>query len=414
VGDIGGYCTGLINGHLTWRIATYTGMISWDGWSGDFSLNDGDYNFLLQPSDIPPGKIFDNGFTNLNWAPGPDGEYGIGLEFKDSETVSRMGGPWWQELVNGAQHNGQPSPDQMLTQGAGANSGGTGLYGVVTGVIGIDGVHGGYTEVHPVFAMALNTEMTQGSETNSLRQTWVYFLRNRGNGGGCSSHFYPWPTPPDKTFWIQLPALKAASSLSNALTSNWTMLPTNTRIVGNPQAWPWQSEETHVSILRTAVGVTLIAVRLPKISDAGVDGQFTVEYDFPRGAYLPPLPGVYYGGAVGGHSSGRKEGPRRAKDDSFNLTELTSRISDPAARAKFTSDLEGIFKQSEIHPAKKFEPIEVDIVGKVDSRVAGAASRGGPAIVEPSVDLDQEKLNEAIKKLMDTYKVRMRTNTRSE
>ena len=31
--EAGGYCQGLINGHLTWMKATYTGSVLWDSWS---------------------------------------------------------------------------------------------------------------------------------------------------------------------------------------------------------------------------------------------------------------------------------------------------------------------------------------------------------------------------------------------
>ena len=112
------------------------------------------------------------------------GEDGISMNFKDTRNHQRkLEGPWWQQLQNGAQNGGQPTPETMFTEGyiGGAGS----LQGVVTGVIGIDGVHGAYTEVHPVFALALNTSSTTCGE-DCVQETWVYFVRNYGNGGECS------------------------------------------------------------------------------------------------------------------------------------------------------------------------------------------------------------------------------------
>ena len=424
VGDVGGYCTGLINGHLTWMLATYTGSIQWEGWSGDpgsgdLYLDDGDYNLLLTPSAIPPGPIFDNGFTNLNVEivendpfPSTVGENGIGLEFKDDESVHRARGPWWRQLVNGVEHGGQPTPDAMMS-----TAGGDGLYGVVTGVIGIDGVHGGYTEVHPVFALALNTATTVGSGANGVRQTWVYFLRTRGNGGGCSVSQYPWtiPAAAKNLYMIQLPALKAANSLSNAQTSNWSVLPANMKIVGTPQAWAWQGGNTQVSIETVAVdisGMTYIDVQFPPGNgDFGVDGQFTVEYDFPSNSYPPPLPGEWYGGGFGGHPSGRKSGaPRRAKkkEDGFDVTTMTSRFTDPAVKAKFTTDAQNALKQLSMRPPMEAIPITVNIKTKVEPRSPGAASHGKATLSEPSIDPAKLQLNEAIRKLIETYKPQMR------
>ena len=119
--------------------ATYTGSVLWDSWSKDpdisnLWLDDGDYNLLLW--DHFPSQ---NGYTDLNWS--SKGELGIGLEFKDTETVNNAAGPWWVQLRNSDITN---TSDTSNTSQMFNNKGG-GLPGVVTGIIGIDGVHGGYT-----------------------------------------------------------------------------------------------------------------------------------------------------------------------------------------------------------------------------------------------------------------------------
>ena len=190
-------------------------------------------------------------------------ESSLGLEFKDDETLRLAGGAFWKQLVNGIENEASPTPSSMMGVEAG-------IAGVVTGVIGIDGVHDhGYAELHPVFALALNTNETD--VTDGVQQTWAFFLRNSGSNGGCSREISTWPSSlGNNEYFIQLP---------------WPEGATGAKVVGSAEFFSWQEQKTIGSIKTSAdPGWTLIDVTFPPNGEFGVDGQFTVQYSFPPGA----------------------------------------------------------------------------------------------------------------------------------
>jgi hypothetical protein len=403
-----GYCSGLIDGHLEWMVGTHTGRMVWSGWSGDagltnLGLKDGDYDLLLH-SDAKDSP----GYTQLNNG-APGGELGIGLEFKDDETLHRAHAPWWRRLVQAAENGSSQgqTADQMLGTGI---VGENGLRGVVTGLIGIDGVHGGYAEYHPVFALALNTSV-QGT-LDSVRETWVFFLRTEGNGGGCSNNSYSWPSPHNHEYYIQLPWLKAAKTAQDAENAKWTSWPSEVSIVkGGFQFWAWQSGETKGWLKKSSDShSTLIKVRFPGDGDFGVDGQFTIEYKFSKGAETPPGPGQWYaGGQAGGVVAvqSRRVRPSRGKkenEDDFQLTTITARIADPAVKAKFTKDADSALKPFSVRPELKSFPITFDTSLTEEPRTPGAASRGEVTLAKAAIALKEQQRDEVIKKLVDTYR----------
>jgi hypothetical protein len=110
-----------IHGHLNWGVATYTGNLTWASWAGDSSFGqDGDYTINLATPN-------NNGLT----AAPPDGGPGLHLEFNESEV--QLVGPFWQSLFNAVQGGDSTDPGSILN----------GKFAVVTGLFGIDGVHGG-------------------------------------------------------------------------------------------------------------------------------------------------------------------------------------------------------------------------------------------------------------------------------
>jgi hypothetical protein len=52
----------------------------------------------------------------------------------------------------------------------------------VVGLLGLDVRHGSYSEVHPVYALALKEPAPRGIER------WLFFARNGGTEGGCSDN----------------------------------------------------------------------------------------------------------------------------------------------------------------------------------------------------------------------------------
>ena len=188
-----------LDGHLDWLYATYSGMLYWEDFSGGWP-NDGDFIFQLKPT----GGA---GLTDLNGG-------AIGLEFNDSETIDNFSLPLWKtirddaELCGGsaldgpmamlcaAQHHSRADLEQRLN----------GRFAMVTGLLNIDGVHGGYTELHPVMALAvcikgctvMQSDDPQTPVVEGADQTWLFFLQNYGSGGNCSSSEHYWPGLPVK------------------------------------------------------------------------------------------------------------------------------------------------------------------------------------------------------------------------
>lgn len=363
-------CTGLINGHLNWAIATYTGTIGWDDYAGNWP-HDGDYDLSL--NSVTGGTM--NGFTALNWS--DSGEYGLGLEFKGGETLDRTGGPWWQRLDNGRSSNDGPYTvgQEMFNEVYG-----DGLEGVVIGLIGMDGVHGGYTESHPVFAIAVRTDANQVRD--GVDENWVFFLRNFGNEGECSGNIHGWPSARgDNVYYIQLP---------------WWGGATDVKVSGTPQWWAWQEGQTHGSIVRSAEpGWTLIKIRFPSNGQNGVDGQFTLHYT---------VPAIRNAERAAAEQSRRR--PRVKKLEEDGIPDVSQGIADAATKAKFKTDFASLQRFTAEAPGKKI-PLSVDTSLAVEQHLAGAASRGALTPTQMSLDPLKKQQNDAMKSLLDNYRSRI-------
>jgi hypothetical protein len=240
-----------VHGHLNWGSATYTGRLTWQGWTGDTGFwEDGDYNFGLS---VP---------NNAGLASGtPDDGPGLHLEFNESEV--EFAGPLWKALFEAVQ--GSSGDPARLVNGKTA---------VVTGLFGIDGVHnGGYSESHPVYAMAVLTSTTQGQ--NSLDQTWDFFIKNFGNEGMCSERQHFWDGE-SGVYYIEFP---------------WPMDSAGRRAIdvseGPTQAWFWSTPGPALLSPAPQLDVdqepapmrSYLQVALPGAS--GLSGQITLHYTIP-------------------------------------------------------------------------------------------------------------------------------------
>jgi hypothetical protein len=86
--------------------------------------------------------------------------------------------------------------------------GGTnGVFAIVTGLMGLDCGHSCQSELHPVYALAMNV---QPSIADDL---WVFFVRNWGDEGFCSSDQHYLGLPND-TYTFRLPWKPGATSVS--------------------------------------------------------------------------------------------------------------------------------------------------------------------------------------------------------
>jgi hypothetical protein len=281
-------------GHLEWAYATFSGAVFWDEYSGGWPGDD-DMNFKL----LSTGGA---GLTSLNKGT-------LTLELKSGETFDNFKHPFWAAIRDNG-HNGSDEVNHALLDRK---------FAMVTGLVGIDGVHGGWTEVHPVMSMAICTSGCRfgvpGEFTTPILfgadQTWAFFLVNYGSGGGCSSSEHHWPglaigDSSRAWYFISLPwhlGATRVSSTSSVISSH------NLLKRSSPTRWNnW----------------TVFGFELPEpTSDGGggVDGQITIHYTLPEGAHAvssqaPPE-------SVEGHD-----------DEGSDLKDVRERL-EPALRAQF-------------------------------------------------------------------------------
>jgi len=139
-----------IEGHVNWYPATYTGPVYWS----EQSWPDMDYNINL----VPPSK---NGLTRYNGST-------IHTEFDARETIDHFVTPWWKSF-RGASDAGK----RTMIDGREA---------IVGGLVGTDCEHDCYSEIHPVWALAVHVKNDPNDDV------WAIFVRNFGNEGFCSKY----------------------------------------------------------------------------------------------------------------------------------------------------------------------------------------------------------------------------------
>jgi hypothetical protein len=293
-------------GHLEWALATYTGAIYWQEWSGLWP-NDNDLNFQLLPTGNAGLTVLNSSTLGLEGVP-------LGLEMAKDETLDKFRAPFWQEFSKnvdqGLLHSTNDSAVAALLDGK---------FAVVTGLIGIDGVHGGWSEIHPVMAMAICTSGCtfgpagpgEAPVIYGADQTWAFFLQNYGSGGGCSSHEHTWPglsdgKSPNPWYYLSLPWHPGATGLSATSQEVWG---SDQMKISPPERWhDW-----------TYIGIQLPAPSAQ--SGTSVDGQITLRYTVPpdarrMAAVTPPK-------SVSGH-----------EDEGGEWKDVLERVKEPARRAQ--------------------------------------------------------------------------------
>lgn len=171
---------GSVQGHVNWFPLTLTGLLRFDGWSGGRG-GDYDLNFeLLSDKPLP--------ITRWNWENAKkilDGRAGsIHLEFDRRETTGRRlpQGTWWSVFDSLVRSSTRDSIDKHL---------GKLPLVTVTGLFGLDLVHGGHAEIHPVYAMTILIRADTSSDRTRIRETWAFLARDRGNEGNCAAGTVP-------------------------------------------------------------------------------------------------------------------------------------------------------------------------------------------------------------------------------
>jgi len=189
-----------VNGHVNWTTATYEGSICWGGASLD-----GDYDWSLKP-DGGAGLTIENHPRTE-----PKNPQYIHVEFNSSETSDAFRSSLWsrfKRFLDSACSGGTFTCDEVkgrrMVDGRRA---------IVTGLVGLDSEHGGYSELHPVYAMAIQTEL---NTSHPDEDNWMVFARNWGDEGFCSgkdSHDLPAELT---TLKILVPVPKAIDPVSSA------------------------------------------------------------------------------------------------------------------------------------------------------------------------------------------------------
>ncbi len=157
---------GVKNGHQNWFSGTYEG---WLGWEGNSAFDD-DYDFAFLTRNYA-GATCSN-FANFGGA--------LHIEFDASETVDHFSTPWWEEFRKAVTPWWKAPVTSNPLAAAAAKVDGS--YAIVTGLVGLDCVHGCYTELHPVYAMAIRVK----EKTTATEDFWAMFVRNWGGEGFCS------------------------------------------------------------------------------------------------------------------------------------------------------------------------------------------------------------------------------------
>jgi hypothetical protein len=143
-------------------VATYEGKLHWSDHSLPFpaALGDDDYNWDLYPKNC-------SGLTAQN----PDA---IHLEFDSDETVDNISDGWWNQF-HSMVDEGDASARQLIGET------GNGLPdAIVIGLMGLDAEHGGGSELHPVYVMAIHLQDDPNNDQ------WAILARNWGDEGECS------------------------------------------------------------------------------------------------------------------------------------------------------------------------------------------------------------------------------------
>jgi hypothetical protein len=203
----------VIHGHANWTVAEFSGALAWAGIAFD-----GDYNFALVPADF-------HGITQANEKL-PSGERYIEAEFASAETADNFQTNWWQNFRNAVESFDDSAVESLITPSSG-NLPQT----VVQGLFGLDCEHDCHSELHPVYALAIEIE-DKGDDN-----TWAIFVRNWGNEGFCSQFDHQLQTPGNRITMF-LPRVSAgapmllSSTEFNASDKSTTPFPTVEHVAG--------------------------------------------------------------------------------------------------------------------------------------------------------------------------------------
>jgi hypothetical protein len=240
------------HGHVNYEPATYQGLLQWYEKSDPGA--DDEYSLDLHPFPTLDGVTAGNNNGNS-----------IHIEFDSDETIDHFDDNAWWNKFHSSVDNGH----------AVDYNGGTyvnGRLAVVTGLAGIDTVHGASAELHPVYAIAIRTTPEYAPPSSGLpADQWAFFARNFGDEGYCSSNGHPLPNGP---LTVLIPWRQGATGVSvNPNSDVWSNI--------NPQA---------SATVITNVGVLLTFPLMPASSQPLYWGTIDLRWTFPAPGSVDTAP----------------------------------------------------------------------------------------------------------------------------
>jgi hypothetical protein len=169
---------GLIRGHINWFPITVAGRLYWEGYASG-RVEDHDITMLFDGPDGSP-------LTTGNASPfgtGPDKRLAFEIEYNFYESLGRLpryARGWWGAFRENLYAKPRDPRMHGLIDGRPA---------IVTGLFGLDGVHGFQSELHPVYAIAILVDSK--SNRGATIQRWAVMIRDRGNEGECATGVMP-------------------------------------------------------------------------------------------------------------------------------------------------------------------------------------------------------------------------------
>jgi hypothetical protein len=292
-----------IGGHVNWINATYTGTLFWDEYSGNWP-QDNDINLNFQPDQNAGLTALNNGY--------------LGLEFVTDETLDNYTSPFWANMDHNKENNSAMYP--VLN----------GKRAVVTGVLGIDGVHNGYSEIHPVFALAVLDNSVKSGD--GVDETWQFFIRNSGTEGGCSNfsgETMIWGGPGQSWYFLSIPWPKGATDAK----------------LTNIQAQA-SDPGTFYGTTNDVKGWSYVGFELDNPTYAEFfDGSLTLHFQLPANA---PGRRARKNVKVTGHAP-----------EESDWKDVVARVQDPAQRKKITDFLMASKPPSPAIKQDKFRPTQI-------------------------------------------------------
>jgi hypothetical protein len=366
-----------IRGHLNWQPVTYSGLIHFSDYSGPFP-EDNDFNLILQAGwGLTTGSIKMAGDSSSETFPYD----GFLLELDSREVVPHFQTDWWKNFAKTALANDRGAAEEMLGGSWEADDPGfippdQGYISVVTGLLGIDGVHdGGISELHPVFSIAVHLPGDVGTSTG-VTEHWQIFIRNQGDEGDCSNQIHTFEPEQlnGRDYYISLPWPSAGLST-----------PSPASVVATVHATPWVSGAT-VGRTQAAPGLGVyLNFKSPpyaaggQVPFFGFDGDVTLQYTYPT-------PVDHRAVARETHASTNRTASNDNDEvEEFPWEKVVEGVKDPAVKAhllKYFSQKPAVVAHDQARPSIA-EASDVTIVGPRSVSVGATLPRRTKTFLDP-------------------------------